>query len=84
MPGSEAILSLVSLGCGVGIVPRIVMDKSPLRAKVRALDVEARRSASSASASARSAASCSSPLVRALWDSFRATPARAAAALTSR
>ena len=31
VPGSEAILALVSLGCGVGIVPRIVLDESPLR-----------------------------------------------------
>src|SRR6266700_6292703 len=38
--GSEAILSLVSLGCGAGIVPRIVMDKSPLRAQVRALEID--------------------------------------------
>ena len=38
--GSEAILSLVALGCGVGIVPRLVFDKSPLRAEVRPLAVE--------------------------------------------
>jgi LysR family positive regulator for ilvC len=30
--GSEAILALVSLGCGVGVVPRLVFDKSPLHA----------------------------------------------------
>jgi len=35
--GSEAILALVSLGCGVGVVPRLVLDKSPLRANVRIL-----------------------------------------------
>jgi LysR family positive regulator for ilvC len=38
--GNEAILSLVSLGCGVGIVPRLVMERSPLRAEVRQIDVE--------------------------------------------
>jgi LysR family transcriptional regulator, positive regulator for ilvC len=37
--GSEAILSLVALGCGVGIVPRLVIDKSPLRAEVRPIEV---------------------------------------------
>jgi LysR family positive regulator for ilvC len=37
VPGSEAILALVSLGCGVGVVPRLVLDKSPLRANVRVL-----------------------------------------------
>lgn len=40
VPGNEAILSLVSLGCGVGIVPRLVADKSPLRPELRILDVE--------------------------------------------
>jgi LysR family positive regulator for ilvC len=38
--GSEAILSLVSLGCGVGIVPRLVADQSPLRTSLTVLDVE--------------------------------------------
>jgi LysR family positive regulator for ilvC len=37
--GNEAIVSMVSLGFGVGIVPRIVLDNSPLAAKVRVLDV---------------------------------------------
>jgi LysR family positive regulator for ilvC len=40
--GNEALLSLVSLGCGVGVVPRIVYEKSPLRSEVRVLDVEPR------------------------------------------
>jgi LysR family positive regulator for ilvC len=40
--GNEALLSLVSLGCGVGVVPRIVCEKSPLRSEVRVLDVEPR------------------------------------------
>ena len=34
--GQRGDPALVSLGCGVGIVPRLVIDKSPLRAKVRA------------------------------------------------
>jgi LysR family positive regulator for ilvC len=74
--GSEAILALVSLGCGVGIVPRIVLDESPLASKVRVLEVDdggdglgefrvgvcAQRKR------------LTSPLVRALWDSFKASP----------
>ena len=40
VPGSEAILALVSLGCGVGVVPRIVLDENPLRTKVRVLDAD--------------------------------------------
>ncbi|HET9959542.1 MAG TPA: HTH-type transcriptional activator IlvY, partial [Polyangiaceae bacterium] len=42
--GNEAILSLVSLGCGVGIVPRLVYEKSPLKQDLRLLDVEPRLS----------------------------------------
>ncbi|HXU03051.1 MAG TPA: HTH-type transcriptional activator IlvY, partial [Polyangia bacterium] len=40
VPGSEAILALVSLGCGVGIVPRLVVDESPLRGKLTVLDAD--------------------------------------------
>ncbi len=29
--GNEALLAMVSLGCGVGVVPRLVLEKSPLR-----------------------------------------------------
>jgi len=28
--GSEAVLALVALGCGVGVVPQLVLEKSPL------------------------------------------------------
>jgi len=37
--GNEAIVSMVSLGFGVGVVPRIVLDNSPLSGKVRMLRV---------------------------------------------
>jgi LysR family positive regulator for ilvC len=40
--GNEAIVSMVSLGFGVGVVPRIVLDNSPLAAQVRILDVRPR------------------------------------------
>ncbi len=40
--GNEAILALVSTGSGVGVIPKIVMDRSPLRGDVRVLDVEPR------------------------------------------
>jgi len=38
--GHEAILSMVSLGCGVGAVPKLVVDKSPLKNNVIILDIE--------------------------------------------
>lgn len=38
--GNEAIVSMVSLGFGVGVVPQIVLDNSPLAEKIRVLDVQ--------------------------------------------
>ncbi|MCG8566238.1 MAG: HTH-type transcriptional activator IlvY [Desulfobacterales bacterium] len=35
--GHEAIIALVNLGCGVGFLPRLVLEKSPLRDQVRIL-----------------------------------------------
>jgi LysR family positive regulator for ilvC len=37
--GNEAIVSMVSLGFGVGVVPQIVLDNSPLAEKVEVLKV---------------------------------------------
>lgn len=38
--GNEAIVSMVSLGFGVGVVPRIVLDNSPLADNIRVLNVQ--------------------------------------------
>jgi LysR family positive regulator for ilvC len=38
--GHEAIVSMVGLGFGIGVVPRIVLDNSPLAERVRALPVK--------------------------------------------
>jgi LysR family positive regulator for ilvC len=38
--GNEAIVSMVSLGFGVGLVPRLVVDNSPLAGRIRILEVE--------------------------------------------
>lgn len=37
--GNEAIVSMVSLGFGIGVVPKIVLDNSPLAERVRVLTV---------------------------------------------
>ena len=37
--GNEAIIAMVSLGFGIGIVPEIVLNQSPLKEKVQKLDV---------------------------------------------
>jgi LysR family positive regulator for ilvC len=36
--GNEGIIAMVSLGSGVGIVPQLVLDSSPLKQRVRVLD----------------------------------------------
>jgi len=38
--GNEAIVSMVSLGFGVGVVPQIVLDNSPLSGTVQVLNVQ--------------------------------------------
>jgi LysR family transcriptional regulator, positive regulator for ilvC len=38
--GNEAIVSMVSLGFGVGVVPKLVVDNSPLKNKIKVLDIE--------------------------------------------
>ena len=39
--GNEAIVSMVSLGGGIGVVPRIVLDNSPLAGRVCVLAIDA-------------------------------------------
>lgn len=68
-PGNEAILSLVSLGCGAGIVPRLVMEKSPLRAELRSLDVEPRLDELKVGVCTLQR-KLRSPVVRAFWESL--------------
>ena len=38
--GNEAIVSMVSLGFGIGVVPKIVLDNSPLAKSVSILDIK--------------------------------------------
>jgi LysR family positive regulator for ilvC len=37
--GNEAIITMVSLGCGIGVVPQLVLDRSPMRNQVVILEV---------------------------------------------
>lgn len=37
--GNEAIIAMVSLGCGVGVVPRLVLEKSPLQEQITVLAI---------------------------------------------
>jgi len=36
--GNEAIIAMVRLGCGVGVVPKLVLERSPFRDEVSELD----------------------------------------------
>ena len=64
--GNEAIVSMVSLGFGVGVVPRIVLDNSPLAGNVAILDV-APALAHSEVGLVTQKKSLANPLIRAVW-----------------
>lgn len=38
--GNEAIVSMVSLGLGIGVVPKIVLDNSPMADRIQVLNVQ--------------------------------------------
>lgn len=71
--GHEAIVAMVGLGLGVGVVPELVLLNSPQRESVRVLDVQP-------SLKPFSVGLCvleqrlDDPLVRAFWDSARSAP----------
>ena len=64
--GNEAIVSMVSLGFGVGVVPRIVLDNSPLADTVRVLDVRPELAPYEVGLFALEKR-LTSPLIRAFW-----------------
>jgi LysR family positive regulator for ilvC len=66
--GNEAALALVSLGCGVGVVPGLVIEKSPLRSEVRALEVKPRLPDFRVGLCTKRK-NLVSPIVRAFWES---------------
>ncbi|MCF8070292.1 MAG: HTH-type transcriptional activator IlvY [Desulfobacterales bacterium] len=37
--GNEGIIAMVSLGCGIGVVPRLVLEKSPLQNQIKIIAV---------------------------------------------
>lgn len=64
--GNEAIVSMVCLGFGVGVVPRIVLDNSPLAHTVRVLDVRPELAPYEVGLFALEKR-LTSPLIRAFW-----------------
>ena len=69
--GNEAIVSMVSLGFGVGVVPKIVLDNSPLSGKVKILDIRPRLEAYDVGLFALKK-KLKSPLINAFWSQIRA------------
>jgi LysR family positive regulator for ilvC len=67
--GHEAILSLVTLGCGVGVVPELVLEKSPLRSELQVMDVRPRLPPFHIGVCIRRS-SLKTPLIAAFWDSI--------------
>ena len=64
--GNEAILAMVRVGCGVGIVPGLVIEKSPYREDIRVLDVSPALESYTVGMCIRERR-LSSPLVAAFW-----------------
>jgi len=65
--GHEAIISMVALGCGVGIVPKLVIEKSPLKNTVSVLKKQPLMNPYTVGICIQ-AKKIHSPLVRAFWD----------------
>jgi len=65
--GNEALVSMVSLGLGVGVVPEIVLDASPLASEVRVLDVRPALAPYEVGLFTLEK-KLRSPLIRAFWD----------------
>lgn len=73
LPGNEAILSLVAVGCGVGIVPRLVADRSPLREEFRIIEPKPALDPFRVGVCTQKT-KLKSPIVRAFWDSIDKLP----------
>lgn len=65
--GHEAILAMVRLGCGVGVVPRLVLENSSFTAEIAVMDVTPRLQPYTVGL-CLSAKRLASPLVRAFWE----------------
>lgn len=70
--GHEAIVSMVGLGFGVGVVPELVIANSPLRDRVQVLDVQPPLTPFAVGLCA-SGQRLENPLVRAFWECARET-----------
>ncbi len=65
--GNEAIVSMVSLGFGVGVVPQLVVENSPMRSKIEVLDVQPQLEPFTIGLCVLRR-KLSNPLIKAFWD----------------
>jgi len=70
--GHEAIVSMVGLGLGVGVVPELVLINSPQREMIRVLDVQPALTPFSVGLCVLEQR-LENPLVKAFWDSARSS-----------
>ena len=73
VPGNEAILSLVALGCGVGFVPALVIKDSPLADQVAVVEDGPDLEDFHVGFCTRKKNLEVSPIIRAFWDSIPVT-----------
>lgn len=64
--GHEAIVSMVALGCGIGIAPDVVINNSPVRDKIQRLKLAPVKPFQLGVCCKRS--QLDNPLIKALWD----------------
>ncbi|WP_426415887.1 HTH-type transcriptional activator IlvY [Aestuariirhabdus sp. LZHN29] len=64
--GNEAIVAMVNLGCGVGVVPELVLQNSPVAERVKVLAIELRLPPFEIGLCVRGR-SLQKPAVKALW-----------------
>jgi LysR family positive regulator for ilvC len=67
--GNEAIVSMVSLGFGIGVIPKIVLDNSPLIDQVKTIDHKPLLQPIEVGLCAQKKR-LQNPLIKALWDSL--------------
>ncbi len=70
--GHEAIIAMVRLGCGVGVVPKLVLDQSPLRNDIRVIEVAPALAPYHVGVCVHRRR-LESPLVRAFWEAAAST-----------
>lgn len=68
--GNEAIVSMVSLGFGIGLVPQIVVENSPLRERVKVMESQPDVPAVEVGFCTKRKRLQQSPLISALWGSI--------------